>query len=59
MICLFTHLMGHVTFFFEVFNELMKAHMNDAQILGMVAKSQEFEQIKVCVCVCVFVCLCV
>ena len=30
----------------------MKAHMRDAEILAMVAKSQEFEQIKVCVCVC-------
>ena len=54
---------GHVTTscLFEVFEGLMKAHMNDAAILAMVAKSQEFEQIKVCVIVyvCLFVCVCV
>lgn len=55
-------LIGHVikccwvVFLLQVFNEWMKAHMTDAQILAMVAKSQEFEQIKVCVCVCWTVC---
>eukprot|EP00095_Tigriopus_kingsejongensis_P005309 maker-scaffold337_size202799-snap-gene-1.20 protein:Tk05309 transcript:maker-scaffold337_size202799-snap-gene-1.20-mRNA-1 annotation:"activating signal cointegrator 1 complex subunit 3" len=31
----------------EVFNELMKAIMNEADILAMISKAQEFEQLKV------------
>ncbi|XP_076382118.1 activating signal cointegrator 1 complex subunit obelus [Megalopta genalis] len=31
----------------EIFNELMKPIMNEAEILAMISKSQEFEQLKV------------
>ncbi|XP_058808781.1 activating signal cointegrator 1 complex subunit 3 [Phymastichus coffea] len=31
----------------EIFNELMKPIMTDADILGMISRSQEFEQLKV------------
>ena len=31
----------------ETFNELMKPHINEAEILAMVSKSQEFDQVKV------------
>ena len=45
----------------QTFNELMKPLINEAEILAMVSKSQEFDQVKVCVvCVCgVCVCVCV
>lgn len=31
----------------EVFNEMMKPVMNEAEILAMISHSQEFEQLKV------------
>lgn len=31
----------------EIFNELMKPVMNEAEILAMISHSQEFEQLKV------------
>lgn len=31
----------------EIFNELLKPHMNEGQALAMVSKSEEFEQVKV------------
>ena len=37
---------------FQTFNELLKTHMNEAEVLAMVSKSQEFEQVKVCVFSC-------
>ena len=31
----------------QTFNELLKPHMNEAEMMAMVAKSEEFEQVKV------------
>ena len=31
----------------QKFNELLKPHMNDGEILAMVSKSEEFDQVKV------------
>jgi len=31
----------------QIFNELLTGHMNEAQILAMVSKSEEFNQVKV------------
>lgn len=32
---------------FQTFTELLKPHMNEAEMLAMVSKSEEFEQVKV------------
>lgn len=37
----------HRNWFVQTFNELLKEHMNEAEVLAMVSMSQEFEQIKV------------
>ena len=31
----------------QTFNELLKPYMNEAEMMAMVAKSEEFEQVKV------------
>lgn len=33
--------------FSQTFNELLKPYMNEAEMMAMVAKSEEFEQVKV------------
>lgn len=33
----------------QTFTELLKPHMNEAEMLAMVSKSEEFEQVKVSV----------
>ena len=42
--------MPHIIVFcgdLQTFNELFKCHMTEAEVLTMVSKSEEFEQIKV------------
>ena len=46
----------------ETYNEAFRPHMTEAELVAMVAKSSEFDQIKVgmlptCVCVCVCACV--
>ena len=39
----------HCSYLFPIqtFNELLKPYMNEAEMMAMVAKSKEFEQVKV------------
>jgi len=39
--------MWNVLTLLQVFNELLTPHMNQAQILTMLSKSEEFNQVKV------------
>ena len=36
-----------VVLLFQVFNEMFKEHMPEAEVLAMLSHSQEFEQVKV------------